>query len=100
MGKGHERLPRCWIVEVRMLRRRGRMLRTIKGIDDQNRIPCFGKALAHLPERRAQAIDVRPDQHRRMLAACWVHEVTVRLTVGRLDVNLDVSYLGGVDCFR
>ena len=47
----------------------GARLRAVERIHDEHRIARLGEALAHLPERGAQAQDVGPHEHRRVRAA-------------------------------
>jgi len=81
----HQGFARCRIVEVGVLGRRGRRLRPVEGIDHQHRVTGLREARGHVLERGAQAEDIRPDQHARVLARCRVDEVGVGGAGGRLD---------------
>jgi hypothetical protein len=64
------------------------MFGAIEGIDHQHRITGLSQAPPHLPKRRPQAIDIRPDQHARMAALCRMYEVGVTAAVGGPDIDL------------
>ena len=75
-----------------LLDRRGaggvRLPDAIERVGHQHRIPRLRQPLAHVPHRRTEAEDVRPDQHAGMLAVGRMHEVCVARSVRRLDLDL------------
>ena len=88
-GQRHELRPVLRLGEVEGLGDRRRAALAVEGIGHQHDIALGGQPAAHVAEHRAQAADVRPDQHGRPLAlALRIEERGIAGPVGGLDVDV------------
>ncbi len=86
--EGHQHRAGGLVLKAGAFGNHGRPRVPVEGVDHQNRVARTSQAVGHLPERGAQPPDVRPYDHRRVLALSGMHEVRIRLAIRRGDPNV------------
>ena len=66
-------------------------MRAIIGVGRDHAVAGAGQPPRHVKESRANAVNIRPDDHRRMRAARRMHEQRINRPLGRRDLDLGLG---------